>query len=169
MRACVLSICLVLSLVISQGSNLYAQTGEPLKPFKLKTLEKEEKTLGDVLGPKGTLVVFFFPTCKYCHEALPLMQKIHDTYRERGLSTVWINALPQEEKLIPKWRSERGYTVPILVGASVRAIDKDYRVAMTPTYYLLDPVGRVVSMRAGFQPGDDKKLEDAILDLLKEK
>ena len=169
MRVDVLSICLALALALSHASGAAAQTLEPFKPFKLKTLDKQEKTLSDVLGPKGTLVVFFFPTCKYCHDALPEMQKLHDTYRARGLSMVWINALPQEEKLIPKWQADRGYSVPILVGASVRAIDKDYRVAMTPTHYLLDAGGRVVSTRGGFRPGDEKKLEQEILDLLKEK
>jgi cytochrome oxidase Cu insertion factor (SCO1/SenC/PrrC family) len=101
--------------------------------------------------------------------ALPSMQKLYDTYRDQGLSMVWVNALPPEEKLIPKWQSERGYTVPILVGATTRAIDKDYKVVMTPTYYLLDAEGRVVSTHGGFQEGDDKKLEDAILTVLKEK
>jgi len=168
MRVCVLSICLAIGLAVSHASGAAAQTLEPFKPFKLKTLEKEEKTLKDVLGPKATLVVFFFPTCKFCNEAFPSLQKLYDTYQSRGLSMVWVNAVPQEEKLIAKWRSDRGYTVPVLVGASVRSIDKDYRVVMTPTHYLLDAEGRILSTRGGFQPGDEKKLEESILDALKE-
>ena len=169
MRARVLSICVAIGLAVSAVPGVTAQTREPFKPFKLKTLEKKDATLDDVKGSKATLVVFFFPTCKYCHVALPSMQKLYDTYREQGLSMVWVNALPPEEKLIPKWVAERGYTVPILVGASTRAIDKDYKVVMTPTYYLLDADGRVVSTHGGFQEGDDKKLEDAVLKVLKEK
>ena len=169
MRVRVLSICLAIGLALSVSAGVTAQTREPFKPFKLKTLEKKDATLADVKGSKATLVVFFFPTCKYCHVALPSMQKLYDTYREQGLSMVWVNALPPEEKLIPKWLAERGYTVPILIGASTRAMDKDYKVVMTPTYYLLDAEGRIVSTHGGFQDGDDKKLEDAVMNVLKEK
>lgn len=169
MRVHTLVICLVVGLCLSVAPRAAAQQGELFKPFKLKTLDKQEKSLAEVLGPKATLVVFFFPTCKYCNEAFPSVQKLYDTYRERGLSMVWVNALPQEEKLIAKWRAEHGYTVPILVGASRQAIDKDYKVIMTPTHYLLDATGRIISTGGGFHPGDEKKLEGAILDALKEK
>lgn len=140
-----------------------ADEREAFKPFKLKTLEGQEQTLADVLGPKATLVVFFFPTCKYCNEAFPSVQKIYDTYKSRGLSMVWINAVPREERLIRAWRQKHGYSVPVLVGASNRALDKDYKVFMTPTHYLLDADGRIISTHAGFKPGDEKVLEDAIV------
>ena len=84
---------------------------ESFKPFKMKSLEGAQKSLSDVLG-KVTLVVFFFPTCPYCNAAFPEIQKFHDRYKDQGLSTVWINVVPQEERLIPEWRSAHGYTVP---------------------------------------------------------
>jgi peroxiredoxin len=169
MRACIRYGILIGVILASLVARPAAQAGEPFKPFKLKTLDKQERTLADVLGKKATLVVFFFPTCRYCTVGLPVAQKLYDTYRDRGLSMVWINAVPQEERLIPKWREQHGFTVPVLVGASIRAIEKDYRVVMTPTHYLLDAEGKVLSTHGGFQPGDEKKLEDAILDALKEK
>lgn len=97
---------------------------ERFKPFKLKTVEGAERSLADVLG-KATLVVFFFPTCPFCNAAFPEIQKIHDAYRERGLSVVWINAVPQEERLIPAWRATHGYTVPILLGTE--SVQRDYQ------------------------------------------
>jgi cytochrome oxidase Cu insertion factor (SCO1/SenC/PrrC family) len=80
---------------------------EKLKPFKLKTVDGVEKTLADVLG-RATLVVFFFPTCPHCNAAFPKVQKLYDTYREQGLSMVWINVVPDERKLIPEWRAKHG-------------------------------------------------------------
>ena len=80
-----------------------AQTQSPaqekFRPFKLKTPEGTQKTLPDVLG-KATLIVFFFPTCGYCNAAFPEIQKLHDAYKDRGLSMVWINVIPQQERLI---------------------------------------------------------------------
>jgi hypothetical protein len=75
---------------------------------------------------------------------------------------VWINAVPREERLIKAWQTKHGYTVPILVGASIRAIERDYQIKMTPTYFLLDPNGTVVSMHAGYKAGDEVQLEQQV-------
>lgn len=132
---------------------------EHFKPFKMKSLEGAQKSLSDVLG-RATLVVFFFPTCPYCNAALPEIQKFHDRYKDQGLSTVWINVVPQEERLIPEWRSRHGYTVPVLIGG--RSIQNDYKLTMTPTHFLLDAQGNVISRHTGYKPGDGKELEREI-------
>src|SRR6187431_3437605 len=100
--------CVILLFALALPSPAAA---EKLRPFKLKSLEGPERTLSDVLG-KATLVVFFFPTCPYCNAAFPKVQKLYDTYREQGLSMVWINVVPDEQKLIADWRTKHGYTVP---------------------------------------------------------
>ena len=158
--ASALSCVLLLSLLIVPG--YAAAPAEAFKPFKLKTLDGEQKTLSDVLGSKATLVVFFFPTCRFCNEAFPGMQKLHDTYKDQGLSMVWINAVPSEARLIAGWKKKYGYTVPVLVGASIRAVEKDYKVSMTPTHYLLDAGGNVISTHAGYKAGDENLLEEHI-------
>ena len=131
---------------------------EGFKPFKkLKALDGSQKSLGEVLGPKATLVVFFFPTCPYCNAAFPEVQKIYDRYRGQGLSMVWINVLPDEEKLIAPWRAQHGYTAPVLLGN--RSVANDYKLRMTPTHFLLDAKGAVLSTHAGYSAGDEKTLE----------
>ena len=132
---------------------------EKLRSFKLKTLEGVETTLSDVLG-KATLVVFFFPTCPYCNAAFPKVQKLYDAYRDQGLSMVWINVVPDEQRLIPAWRAKHGYTVPVLLGG--RSTPNDYKVRMTPTHYLLDGRGDILSKQDGFNPGDETRLEQQI-------
>ena len=149
-------LCLVLALVLTAPSFASA---EKLKSFKLKTLDGVELTLPDVLG-KATLVVFFFPTCPYCNAAFPKVQKLYDTYRGQGLSMVWINVVPDERKLIPEWRAKHGYTVPVLLGG--RSTPNDYKVRMTPTHYLLDARGEILSKQDGFNPGDEVRLEQQI-------
>jgi glutathione peroxidase-family protein len=136
-----------------------AEAAEKFKPFKMKTLEGAQKSLSDVLG-KATLVIFFFPTCPFCNAAFPEIQKIHDSYKDRGLSMVWINVVPEEEPLIAGWRTKHGYTVPVLVGGG--SVQSDYKLAMTPTHYLLDSQGKVILRHAGYQAGDEKDLEREI-------
>ena len=69
-------------------------------------------------APSGTtaLVSFFFPRCPYCNVELPEIQKIYDKYKDRGLSAVWINILPEENGLVAGWQVAKGLTVPVLLG-----------------------------------------------------
>jgi cytochrome oxidase Cu insertion factor (SCO1/SenC/PrrC family) len=132
---------------------------EKFKPFTLKALDGKERSLKDVLG-KATLVVFFYPTCPYCNAAFPSVQKIYDSYKGRGLSMVWINVIPREEDLIAPWQKEHGYTVPVLLGD--RPLAASYNLQMTPTHYLLDAKGQIISTQAGYKEGDEKDLERSI-------
>lgn len=144
---------LLLAAVATQNP---AAAAESFKPFKLKTLEGSPRSLPDVLA-KATVVVFFFPTCQYCNAAFPEVQKIYDAYKDRGLSMVWVNVVPDEERLIPAWLAQHGFTVPVLLGG--RSVQNDYRLVMTPTHYILDSRGKVLSKHAGYKAGDEKDLE----------
>ena len=131
------------------------------KPFTLKTLDGQKKTLQDYSN-KLTLVNFFFPRCPYCNVELPAIQKIYDKYKDKGLSVVWINILPEEVGLIAGWQMARNLTVPVLIGASQESLQRDYRIQSTPSTYLLDRTGKVLMHKDGYQAGDEKALEDRI-------
>jgi peroxiredoxin len=148
--------CAALLLALVTGQ---ATAADAFKPFTLKTLDGTERSLSDVLG-KATLVVFFYPTCPYCNAAFPEVQRIYSTYKDRGLSMVWINVLTDEEKLIADWQRAHNYTVPVLLGT--RALAQGYNLRMTPTHYLLDAKGKVLSSHAGYKAGDEKDLEASI-------
>ena len=149
---------LLVAVVTAVATPQPVTAAESFKPFKkLKALDGSQQSLGDVLGPKATLVVFFFPTCPYCNAAFPKVQKLYDSYREQGLSMVWINVVPDEQKLIAEWRTQHGYTAPVLLGN--RSVANDYKLRMTPTHFLLDAKGAVLSTHAGYSAGDEKTLE----------
>jgi peroxiredoxin len=152
----VLSVVLALTVA---GLQARPSAAEKFRPFKLNALEGGQRSLSDVLA-KTTLVVFFFPTCRFCNAAFPHIQKLYDSHKDRGLSVVWINAVPEEEGLIGAWRSKHGYTVPVLLGAP--SVQKDYKLVTTPTHYLLDAQGRVLWKHRGYAPGDEKTLERQI-------
>jgi cytochrome oxidase Cu insertion factor (SCO1/SenC/PrrC family) len=137
------------------------------KPFALKTLDGQKKTLRDFAN-RLTLVTFFFPRCPYCNVELPEIQKIYDRYKDRGLSAVWINILPEETNLVAGWEVAKNLTVPVLVGGSQEALQRDYGIQATPATYLLDEHGRVVFHQDGYKPGDEETLEAKIAAVLNE-
>ena len=134
---------------------------DTFKPFNLRTLDGKKKTLKD-FSNKLTLVNFFFPRCPFCNLELPEIQKIYDQYRDKGLSVVWINILPEEVSLIAGWQVAKGLTVPVLIGASQESLMRDYRIDATPATYLLGEQGQVLFYHAGYKPGDEKILETKI-------
>jgi cytochrome oxidase Cu insertion factor (SCO1/SenC/PrrC family) len=142
-----------------------AVAGTAFKSFKLKTLDGAQKTLPDVLG-KTTLVVFFYPTCPFCNVAAPDVQRLYDKYKDQGLSVQYINIYPNEEKLVAGWLAEHHYTAPVLVGAKLNDVQRDYDVQATPTDYLLDAKGRVISKHSGYTAGDSAALEQEIKNAL---
>ena len=146
-------------LLASIGVQPRAAADERFKPFKLRTLEGAYTSLSDVRG-KATLIVFFFPSCGFCSLALPETQKLHAKYSDRGLSTIWINVVPDEERQIAAWRSRHGVTVPILLGGP--SILDDYNVAGTPTHCLIDSQGKILWRHYGYKTGDEKDLEREI-------
>ncbi len=147
-------------------STAAAKDPDTFKPFNLKTLDGKKKTLKDYTN-KVTLVSFIFPRCPYCNVELPEIQKMYDAYKDKGLSVVLINILPEEVNLIPGWMMAKNLTMPILVGGSQNALQDDYHVAATPTSYLLGDKGQVLYFAAGYKPGDDKILAGKIADILK--
>jgi cytochrome oxidase Cu insertion factor (SCO1/SenC/PrrC family) len=144
-----------------------AAAGRPntFKPFALKTLDGEKKSLKD-FSNKVTLVSFFFPQCPYCNVELPLIQKMYDKYKDIGLSAVWINIVPEEEAQIADWRKAKNLSVPVLIGASQESLLKDYAIDATPTTYLLDENGAVLYRADGYKPGDERVLETKIAAVL---
>ncbi|SPF54794.1 conserved hypothetical protein [Candidatus Sulfopaludibacter sp. SbA4] len=134
---------------------------DTFKPFTLRTLDGKKKTLKD-FSNKVTLVSFFFPRCPYCNVELPLIQKIYDKYKDKGLSAVWVNILPEEVGLIAGWQVAKNLTVPVLIGGSQESLQRDYHINSTPSTYLLDENGRVLFRADGYQPGDEKTLEARI-------
>lgn len=140
-----------------------AVAAESFKPFKLKDLSGTERSLADFPG-RVTLIVFFHPTCQYCKAALPSLQTIDNTYKERGLSVIWINVLPEENRMMAEFKTEHGLTAPLL--AASNSVQRDYRLTMTPTHYLIDAKRTVLWKHAGYKPGDEALIEKKIQEAL---
>jgi thiol-disulfide isomerase/thioredoxin len=151
---------------IASAKQPQASAPTSFKPFVLRTLDGKKATLKD-FSNKATLVNFFFPRCPFCNVELPEIQKLYDKYKNRGLSVVWINILPEEDGLIAGWEMAKNLTVPVLIGGSQASLQRDYRVESTPSTYLLGERGEILYWRDGYTPGDEKALEARIVSELK--
>jgi thiol-disulfide isomerase/thioredoxin len=152
-------LCAAVLLVQPAAMPARPAAAESFKPFKLKALDGKERSLADFPG-RATLVVFFHPTCQHCNAALPQLQVIDEKYKPQGLSVIWINVLPEENRMLAEWQASRRLTAPIL--AAGRSVQRDYRLTMTPTHYLIDANRTVLWKHEGYKPGDEATIEKEV-------
>ncbi len=119
---------------------------------------------------KPTLLVFWSIFCEPCRIEMPIIQKLYEKHRDAGLSVLAI-ALDGEplKNSIVGFVKQEGYTFRVLIDEldekEMFKVADPYGVGGTPTIYLVDRAGKVVSAKVGRFKEED--LEKAIQSVLK--
>lgn len=134
--------------------------------FTGKGIDGKTYALKDLLGKGPVLVNFWATWCGPCMKELPEVQKIWERHREKGFSfvTVAYDDSKSVAKVEPMAKS-RGFKFPVILDPD-HSISNKYNVRNCPTTYLLDRQGKIVEFAIGYNPGDEKKLEEKIVALL---
>ena len=119
--------------------------GEFAPDFALFTDENPDGMMLSGLRGSYVLLEFWRSTCGDCRDATPAMKRIYDTYAPRGLVVVGVSFDSDEaewrayiEKNGLQWMQHRE-----LSAASESAVAAAYHIDWTPTFYLVDPQGRI--------------------------
>ena len=133
--------------------------------IRLPSLDGEMTRLGDLLGPKLTIVELFGSWCPNCADASNFLAELKTRYGDDGLAIVGLafelSTEPAEAKKRVVYHMRRhanGEELPwpvLLAGkpdkkaaaASIPAIDK---VESYPTFVFLDERGRIITIYSGF-------------------
>lgn len=94
---------------------------------------------------------------------MPHLDAISTKYAGKGVQVLVIDITNRKE-LMQKVVTEAAYKAPVLVDDKEFS-RKEYKIAATPTTYLVDPAGKMVFKHVGYGPGLEKVLEKEI-DLL---
>ena len=108
------------------------------------------------------LIDFFSVTCGFCIRDLP---KIAAFAREiAGKATVRVVGIDRDEARMRKYRAENPNNFPFDFALdSSRQAMRAYGVTGTPTYFLVDPTGRIVFVQLGeLEPGNLDRIRDLI-------
>lgn len=109
---------------------------------------------------KGRVVVldFWASWCGPCRVAIPALERIHQSYRDRGVEVIGINvndtANPHEvfESL--------GATYTCLIQGD--AVARAYGVRGIPALFVIDRAGNIVMKDSGFGPNTESEIIEAI-------
>jgi len=128
--------------------------------WTVHTIDNREVRLAGLRG-QLVLIDFFYKTCFPCVQAMPVLERLHNKYKERGLFVIGMD--PYDDKTkdnIPEFlaRNNVSYAVALIR----EKLPQEYRVSGYPTLYLIDKEGRVRFIHSGFGPAMEAELEKVI-------
>ena len=146
------------------------EAGAVAPDFTLKDTGGGTFRFAEENAKKPVLLLFWSVFCEPCRLEMPVLQRLHDKYRDAGLAVVAV-ALDGEplKGSVAGFVRQDGFTFRVLIDEldareTFKAADP-YGVAWIPTLFLVDKGGKVALGRVGRVKEED--LEKAIQPLLK--
>jgi len=150
----------------------WAAAGEKLSQapnFTLPDLNGKKVELKSLLG-KGPVFIHFWATwCKPCLEELPYLDKMGQTYKDKGLVMVAVSI--DDPKTVNKVKSlikSRRYKFLVLLDTAQEVANLYHVQDVIPTDLLIDAKGNIRKMHTGYKAGDEVTFEKEVVDLLSE-
>ena len=138
--------------------------GTPAPEWSLPTLTGDTIRLADLKG-KVMLLDFFYKSCAPCCAALPVLQSLHEKYKDKGFMMIGIDPIDDPEKdEMADFLAKRGVTYTVLFAE--RELSSTYRIAGYPTLFFLDREGKIAKVHRGFGKGMEEELEADLVKLL---
>jgi len=159
-----MAVCIRLLLIAALGAAAMAQA-ETAPDFSLTTQSGETLSLEAQRG-KVVMINFWASWCAPCRDEMPLLDEIHDDYKDSDFTLFGIN-VEQNPEAAHQFLEKVGVSFPILFDSQSQ-VSRDYHVNAMPTTVMVDRAGQVRYVNRGFRPGDEEKYREQVQGLLEE-
>jgi peroxiredoxin len=122
--------------------------GQQAPQFKIKGASGKVIDLGE-LTAKGPVLVRLTCGCSGCDKELAYFQKINDTYKSQGLTSVLIFREPHEK--VAKYATEKKLNMLYAVDSKGESWNV-FQTKTMPTNFLIEKGGKIASIAAGCDP-----------------
>ena len=135
--------------------------------FRLRSLDGATVDLADLCAKGPVLLSFWATFCEPCKQEIPHLVDLVSHFQEQRLQLALITVdSPRSQKQVKPFVASKGWTMPVLLDPNGQTMKK--LKGVNPPYTLLiSPSGEVLYSHSGYKPGDEKRLEKELAELLK--
>ncbi len=160
MRPLLAPLAAALTLLCSTYAPAEVKPGSRPLDFQGKTTQGEPFRLAQLRG-KVVLIDFWASWCEPCKKELPLLHKMAQRLRGQGIEIVTINIDDDPANAQAFMRQKRLEGLTVVADTDKHIVDK-FEPPKMPSSFLLDKNGVVRAVNAGFDEGDEAKLEQQL-------
>ena len=133
---------------------IVSSNAQIIKNFQLKDLDNQSQTFEGLKGGKITLIDFWASWCKPCNKALPELNKIYETYIDRGVQIIGINCDgPRSVSKVAPFLKSLQIKYPNLLDTDAE-IMSDLNLTAFPTLIIVNSQGKILWIHEGYVTGD---------------
>ncbi|MBI2427320.1 MAG: TlpA family protein disulfide reductase [Ignavibacteriales bacterium] len=141
-------------------------SGQDYRTLAVETIGGEEISIEELTARGPVLINFWALWCEPCKIEMKQLQSLFEKYRERHFSIVAVNQDNQKSVAkVASYVSSQQFTFYVALDPGGE-IAQQFNLQNIPLSILLDRNGKVAYKALGYKPGDEKKLEEAILETL---
>jgi thiol-disulfide isomerase/thioredoxin len=138
-------------------------SGARLPEIGLQDLAGHRVDLASLKG-KVVLVDFWASWCAPCKQEMPVLERLYQKYKDRGLVVVGVS-VDQEGTNVGAFLKQLKVSFPI-VHDKGHDVANRFKPPRMPSSYIVDRNGVVRNVHGGFRAGDDATIEGEITKLL---
>ena len=137
-----------------------------LPNIKLKDLKNKRQELSQYYSDGPILINFWNLACEPCKKEMKELDKLNIKYRDRGFDYISINIdTPRSMSKVKSYIKSQNFSFTVLSDPRADLFRKMGGKVM-PFVIIADSTGEIINRHVGYNPGDEKKLEQEILHLL---
>jgi len=142
-----------------EGSgNTAPEKGALSRDFTLKNLSGKDVSLSDFRG-NIVFLNFWATWCPPCRQEMPSMEKLHEKYKDRGLTILAVAGDGEGVELVRPFVEERNFTFPVLIDDRGKAADI-YRIFAVPTTIIIGTDGKIIGKVQGAADWFSEEVQD---------
>jgi peroxiredoxin len=137
-------------------------SGGSAQDFSLPTLEGKTARLSDYTG-KVVLIDFWSTTCDPCLAEMPHLVELYKKNKEKGFVVLAVSLDgPESRAQVSSVAHDKEMIFPVLLDEETKVTARFNPKRELPFSVLVGKNGSIIRKRGGYQPGDERSLEQEI-------